>query len=115
MELKPPHLPLLTAEPEIMQTLLDKESTYLVLACDGVWDEISSEVTGERRCVPSWRAVYSHPTLQNRLRSPLQEAGDMSKKHVNAPKAFASDLVQTAYARGSTDNISVVVVDLAIP
>lgn len=72
---------LIIAEPEIWQGELTEEDNFLILACDGVWDVMSS-----------------------------QQAVDLVKKHTGDAEEAAKVLAKDAYRRGSTDNISVVIV-----
>ncbi|MBC7325724.1 MAG: hypothetical protein H5T99_10495, partial [Moorella sp. (in: Bacteria)] len=69
-------------EPRVVEGLLGRENDFLVLACDGVWD-----VIGPGEAVALAR-VSPHP----------QEAADR--------------LVHEALARLSTDNLTVIVLDL---
>ena len=70
--------------PEIYQFPL-KNAKYNVLACDGLWDVTSNEEV----------ATF---LLANTTKTPYD---------------LATDLVTQAYNKGSTDNISVIVVDLS--
>jgi protein phosphatase 2C len=72
----------------------------LILASDGLWDVIDNDLACEvaRKCLTSLRKKYkSRPSL------PGED---------HAAGTAAALLVKLAYARGSKDNISVVVVDL---
>jgi serine/threonine protein phosphatase PrpC len=68
--------------PEISEVLLDPSDRWLVIGCDGVWDVVLDQLLGE---------------IAVAARSPVE---------------FAADLRNTAYALGSLDNISAIVVDL---
>lgn len=75
--------PAVTAEPEITETVLTSQDDYLVMASDGLWDVLSnSEVVGI-------------------IRDTVKDPGMCSKR-----------LATEAAARGSNDNITVVVVFL---
>lgn len=80
-ELKVP-TEIVTANPEIYRIPLEKgKAQALVLACDGVWDVLTS-----------------------------QEAVDLARPLLDTPKDAAAAIVRTAYDKGSEDNISVVTV-----
>ena len=74
--------PYVTCEPRIAVGLLGKENDYVVLACDGVWDVLEPQTV---------------ITLARR-------AGD--------PQRGAEDIKDTALREGSTDNVSVIVLDM---
>lgn len=78
--------PYVIAEPEVQEHLLTNQDEFLILACDGVWDVLTNQ-----------QAV-------NIVRQSLL-------KDRNFDKA-AKTLVDAAYNAGSTDNISVVVIDI---
>jgi len=61
---------------------LEPEDKFVILACDGLWDEVSD-----------------------------QEAVDLVASHINTeePVAIASRLRDLAYLRGGDDNISVLI------
>jgi len=71
-----------TGEPYQTQTLLCTDDTILILACDGLWDVTSD-----------------------------QEAVDLTKGETNA-QVMSEKLLAHALKRGSTDNISVMVIVL---
>ncbi len=75
--------PFVTAEPEIRHWPLGSRDRYLVLATDGVWDTISSE-----------------------------EAAHIVLAAHGDPQRAAQELALQAIERGSTDNVTAVVVDL---
>ncbi|KAK1301865.1 putative protein phosphatase 2C 8 [Acorus calamus] len=84
--------PYVTCEPEVTVTDRTIHDEFLILASDGLWDVVSNEVA----CVVARRCLTRHPALS---------------KGVAASEA-ATVLVELAMARGSGDNISVVVVEL---
>nr|CDM82120.1 unnamed protein product [Triticum aestivum] len=89
--------PYVIAEPEV--TVMDRtdKDEFLILASDGLWDVVSNDVACKiaRNCL-SGRAASKYPE--------------------SVPGSTAADaaalLVELAIARGSKDNISVVVVEL---
>lgn len=70
--------------PEIYQFPL-KNARYIVLACDGLWDVLTNE----------------------------KVAKFLQANTIKSPYDLATDLVTQAYNKGSTDNISVIVIDLS--
>uniref|UniRef100_A0A453F5U0 protein-serine/threonine phosphatase n=1 Tax=Aegilops tauschii subsp. strangulata TaxID=200361 RepID=A0A453F5U0_AEGTS len=89
--------PYVIAEPEV--TVMDRtdKDEFLILASDGLWDVVSNDVACKiaRNCL-SGRAASKYPE---------------SVSGSTAADAAAL-LVELAIARGSKDNISVVVVEL---
>jgi len=86
-------------------TARTEEDECLILASDGLWDVISNQVACEvsRKCL----AINSR-------RKP--ETSPSGCPEVESPAANAAALLtKLALARGSSDNISVVVVDLRKP
>ena len=75
-------IPGVSYEPEISHLEIAPEDKWLVLACDGVWDVITSELLGQI----------------------CKDATD--------PAHLAVDIKNMAYASGGMDNISVICVDL---
>jgi protein phosphatase 1L len=74
--------PFVTAEPRIAEGFLGRRNDVAVIACDGIWDVLTSE-----------------------------EAVALARRAAT-PEAAASLLHATATDRGSTDNITVIVLDL---
>lgn len=94
--------PYVIAEPEVTFTARTEEDECLILASDGLWDVISNEVACEvaRKCL----------AINSRKKAETSPSGCTE---VEAPAANAAALLtKLALARGSSDNISVVVVDL---
>lgn len=75
---------------------MDKDE-FLILASDGLWDVIPNELACRivKRC------------LDGKMRSYMQEVENESR-----PAEAAALLAELALARGSKDNISVIVVEL---
>lgn len=96
--------PFVIAEPEVTCTQRTEEDECLVLASDGLWDVLSNEVVCDiaRKCLAGHR------------RSSIDLNDIPSNKEIEeSPAAVAAALLtKLALARGSSDNISVVVVDL---
>lgn len=74
--------PYVTAEPRIVEGYLGKENDYAVLACDGTWDVLAPADVIDE----------------------VRRQGD--------PQEGADRVVENALNHGSTDNITVIVVDL---
>ncbi|KAF3442186.1 hypothetical protein FNV43_RR16102 [Rhamnella rubrinervis] len=75
--------PAVTAEPEITETIISAEDEFLVMASDGLWD------------------VVSNAEVVSIIRDTVKEPGMCSKR-----------LATEAAERGSTDNITVIVIFL---
>eukprot|EP00249_Psilotum_nudum_P022906 c28687_g2_i3 orf=511-2262(+) len=92
--------PYVIAEPEVTCIEQIVEDECLILASDGLWDVISNDVACEvaRRCLA---------TVRRKL-----ESGYACHTDETPATAAAALLTKLALARGSKDNISVVVVDL---
>ncbi|GFS43922.1 similar to HYPERSENSITIVE TO ABA1 [Actinidia rufa] len=82
--------------PEVTFTTRTEEDECLILASDGLWDVMSNDEVGEvvRRLLRRWR------------RSPVVEG------EILVAQAIADNLTEISLARNSSDNISIVVVDL---
>jgi protein phosphatase 1L len=74
--------PYVSPEPRIVEGYLGTENDFVVVACDGVWDVLT-----------------------------LQEVMD-TVREVADPNQAAQKIVDLALASGSTDNVSVIVLDL---
>ncbi|XP_030453677.1 probable protein phosphatase 2C 8 [Syzygium oleosum] len=93
--------PFVIPEPEINVSRRTDADEFLILASDGLWDVVSNEFACQvvRQC------------LAGRMRRRTRE-GDAIK---NRAAEAAAMLAELAMARGSKDNISVIVVELAGP
>eukprot|EP00252_Welwitschia_mirabilis_P003314 TRINITY_DN133_c0_g2_i2.p2 TRINITY_DN133_c0_g2~~TRINITY_DN133_c0_g2_i2.p2 ORF type:complete len:222 (+),score=43.33 TRINITY_DN133_c0_g2_i2:2479-3144(+) len=85
------------SEPEVTCTERTKDDECLILASDGIWDVLSNEVVCEvaRKCLAGYK--------------PHRSKGVKEDTPAEAAAAF---LTKLALAKGSGDNISVMVVDL---
>eukprot|EP00658_Telonema_sp_P-2_P065420 TRINITY_DN54661_c0_g1_i1.p1 TRINITY_DN54661_c0_g1~~TRINITY_DN54661_c0_g1_i1.p1 ORF type:complete len:335 (+),score=54.48 TRINITY_DN54661_c0_g1_i1:218-1222(+) len=88
-------LSLLLATPELTAVRVKEDDWFLILACDGVWDVLSDQCACD--------------TVREAL------GGSLPFGHKDRVEEAAKALVQHALAQGSTDNVSVVVVELADP
>ncbi|KAL0908103.1 hypothetical protein M5K25_022574 [Dendrobium thyrsiflorum] len=90
--------PYVTAEPEITMTERNEKDEFLILASDGLWDVISSEVACRitRQCL-SGQAAKLFPHMVN---------GQSATEAANL-------LAELAMSQGSRDNISIIVVQLS--
>ncbi|XP_057547708.1 probable protein phosphatase 2C 8 [Amaranthus tricolor] len=93
--------PYVSSTPEVMISKRTEADEFLVLASDGLWDVVSNEVACQvvRRCLN--RKIKSQEIL-NRI----------NKISSNRAEVAAVLLTELAIAKGSKDNISVIVVDL---
>ncbi|KAK2983671.1 hypothetical protein RJ640_023205 [Escallonia rubra] len=101
--------PYVISRPEVTVTKRTSKDEFLILASDGLWDVISNEVACQvvRRC------------LAGRMRRSSQRITDGTKSDGTPTESRASVgaavLAELAMARGSRDNISVIVVELKNP
>lgn len=108
--------PYVISKPEVMVTKRTDEDEFLILASDGLWDVISNEVA----CRVVKKALHGRimmrsinvdhdrdHVLLNYERPAPADGGGSSR--ISEAAAVLADL---AMARGSKDNISVIVVDL---
>ena len=96
--------PYVISKPEVTVTKRSNNDEFLILASDGLWDVISNEVACQivKRC------------LEGRLRRKSLEVEVEVENESRAAEA-AAVLTELAMARGSKDNISVIVVELRKP
>jgi protein phosphatase 2C len=94
----------ITAEPEVMeQVLVPETDQFMILASDGLWDVLSNQEVGQLAIAEESR------WLDRESRSHLRRRPQRS---TCAEIAIADALVAEAKARGSSDNITVIVVGL---
>jgi len=98
--------PYVIAEPEVKCIKRAEDDECLILASDGLWDVMSNEVV----CDIARKALNCRRNGQ----PPSAEAAVGTDDESPAAQAAAL-LVKLALAKGSSDNISVVVVDLKAP
>ncbi|KAL5228073.1 hypothetical protein ABZP36_016338 [Zizania latifolia] len=115
--------PYVTSEPEVTVTERTDDDECLILASDGLWDVVTNEMACEvvRACFRS-NGPPAPAARPNGVAAPSTEAeaenGTASVKGINKSESdeACSDaamlLAKLALARRSSDNVSVVVVDL---
>jgi protein phosphatase 2C len=93
--------PFVTAEPEVTVTEREEGDECLILASDGLWDVVTNEMACEvvRTCLGSNEPVRG-------------EEEDIARASDKACSDAALLLTKLALARRSSDNVSVVVVNL---
>lgn len=107
----------MTADPELISQSRTPEDEFIVLACDGIWDVMSSQdvvsyVSGLLRC-------NERPASETRSPAHGGEGSDHSR-HGQPPQpqrawdlgAVAEALLDKCLEKGSRDNMSVVIVVL---
>lgn len=111
--------PYLISDPEVTFTRRTDEDECLILASDGLWDVLSNEEVCEitRRCLAKW--LHNNNTaVSNAASSSSSSSKSKSWRERGAEEmdpcmqAVAEHLSRMAFQRGSSDNITVVVVDL---
>jgi serine/threonine protein phosphatase PrpC len=80
--------PYITAKPEIEEAQLTGETEFLILASDGLWDQMSSE-------------------------NAVAIVKDSLKKHPSNFSSAAQELMREVFKKEARDNVTVIVVDLA--
>lgn len=108
--------PYVISDPEVIVTKRSSRDEFLILASDGLWDVVSNDVACHivRRCfsgqIKRDVVVADHQVLMNGKdhRTPARRENNPAA----AAAAAAALLADLAIARGSRDNISVVVVEL---
>ena len=102
--------PYVIADPEITFTRRAAQDEVLVLASDGLWDVVSN---GEACAIAAAHLKRARAAERS---GTAAAGGGRGRDSEDAPpdpaKVAAGSLVKLALARGSCDNISVVVVDL---
>lgn len=94
--------PFVISVPEVTVTKRSDSDEFLILASDGLWDVVSNEYACKvvQRC------------LSGRMR---RRSGRGTVTADNSASEAAKVLAELAIARGSEDNISVIVVELNKP
>lgn len=85
------------ADPEISVHKLTAQDQFLILACDGVWD-VMSDTQAVRSVLHSLAPLFEHGSV------------DPDSPDDSIMQLAATELVHEAFRRGSTDNISVIVI-----
>ena len=100
--LKPSIIP----DPDITFTERVKEDECLILASDGLWDVISNEEACDiaRRRITHWHNKNN--------KNPVSSSNSIDESMDPAAQAAANHLCKLAIQRGSSDNITILVVDL---
>ena len=96
--------PYVIAKPEVIVNKRNDKDEFMILASDGLWDVIPNDFACHivRKC------------LDGRIcrRSSSQQVNDTTKENKCRMTNAAVVLTELAMARGSKDNISVIVVNL---
>lgn len=95
--------PFVISKPEVTVTKRTEEDEFMILASDGLWDVLSNEVACKvvKKC------------LEGQIRRRFSK--EIAVNDRNRASEAAAVLAELATARGSRDNISVIVVDLRKP
>ncbi|KZV36442.1 putative protein phosphatase 2C 51 [Dorcoceras hygrometricum] len=105
--------PFVTQEPEVKVVDRTDSDEFLILASDGLWDVVSNDLACQlaRKCLNGRiKRISSQNSVVQHEMELDQVIGEVDGK--NHAVLAATLLVELAVARGSRDNISVVVVDL---
>ncbi|XP_059304645.1 protein phosphatase 2C 51-like [Lycium ferocissimum] len=108
MYLKPYVIP----DPEVMVSKISDADEFLVLASDGLWDVIPNDVACDvtRRCLNGQMRRFSQQRKSHNVDARDEQSSEVVKESLAAQAA--SFLAELAIARGSRDNISVIVIEL---
>lgn len=100
------------SEPEITFTKRESDDECLILASDGLWDVLSSELACEvaRECLQEGAAAAA-TTIDLNATPQIEEEG-AGTSYPSRSALAAALLTRLALGRKSTDNISVIVIDL---
>lgn len=79
----------ITHRPELYKYKITNKDRFMILACDGLWDEVRSEEA---------------------VNYVLENCYDSEMKRINKKTNIASMLARYAISKGSTDNVSVIIV-----
>ncbi|KAK9291433.1 hypothetical protein L1049_019380 [Liquidambar formosana] len=103
--------PAVTSEPEISFTKRDPEDECLILASDGLWDVLSSDLACKvaSECLREGSPATAATDLNT---GPRREDGGAGELYPSRSALAAALLTRLALGRKSSDNISVIVVDL---
>ncbi|KAK9063232.1 hypothetical protein SSX86_017102 [Deinandra increscens subsp. villosa] len=94
-----------TSEPEISITKREAEDEFLILGSDGLWDVLSSELACN--IVHECLQENKNPSVKARV-----EGASSGGAYPSRSELAATLLVRLALGRRSTDNMSVIVIDL---
>ncbi|XP_073305123.1 protein phosphatase 2C 51-like [Primulina huaijiensis] len=105
--------PFVTPEPEVKVVDITDLDEFLILASDGLWDVVSNDLACRvvRKCLNGRIKRTSHVSVVQQD-TELEQVDDKGKAENQVVVAAANVLVELAMARGSRDNVSVIVVDL---
>ncbi|XWS61065.1 hypothetical protein CRYUN_Cryun07bG0093700 [Craigia yunnanensis] len=107
--------PVVTSEPEITFTKREPEDECLILASDGLWDVLSSDLACEvaRECLKEGsNGATAAAALNLNAGRPNKEDEGAETLYPSRSVLAAALLTRLALGRKSSDNISVIVVDL---
>lgn len=104
------------AEPDLREEILHDDDEFVIVACDGLWDVMSSKKVRMRSsqhvisfCVPHAlkRVPLPHPPHHPLLQA-VEFARKSLKRHGN-PEQASQELSDAAVREGSNDNVSVLI------
>ncbi len=100
------------ATPDVKRINLQPRHHLLILACDGVWDVLSNERAAQivQRALKQTEPLPNDPILARKNSRGCREITTQDGNNVEAIKA-ARALRDAAHSAGSTDNISVLIVE----
>ncbi|KAK9103866.1 hypothetical protein Sjap_021120 [Stephania japonica] len=114
--------PYVISVPEVIVKERTEEDEFLILASDGMWDVMSNEAACKmvRKCLECARLRDNEHRISTKDDAAESSGGSScscsccTSRSESAPAEAAAMLAELALARGSKDNITIVVVDLNI-
>ena len=86
--------PYISQKPDIFIKKITPETKYIVMACDGLWDVIESDDLGKI------------------IHGLVSDTGSTLESNIKKSNNIAVELANWALSKGSTDNISIIVIEV---
>jgi protein phosphatase 2C len=117
------HVPYVTHEPEINEVAL-KSCKFVIMGCDGLWDTVNNDeavmfvndyLSGEQEKIEKYKQAFEnfnflkkHP--KNKITKHNNKISYPSLSDIYSSKNLAEKLAYYAIAKGSYDNVSVIII-----
>lgn len=93
-------IPYVTNEPDIFKYQLTKTDKFIIMACDGLWDVMDNQEV-VNFILSNYYIDYYYPQIY-------------SNKNLNQNNNIAKDLAKYAINKGSSDNITIIIIFFSI-